>query len=132
MGAMQGLLPASDLGVSLFTHHHPGDITMSSANYATIRTAILNKQQVVATYQGHVREMCPHVIGTKGGREQALFYQFGGTSSSGSIIPKSPKNWRCIPIDGLSNITVRSGTWHSGGNHSQAQTCVDDIDVEFS
>ena len=105
---------------------------MTSANYVTIRDAILNKQQVVATYQGHVREMCPHVIGTKGGREQALFYQFGGISSSGPIIQNSPKNWRCIPIEGLSNITVRSGAWHSGGNHSQAQTCVDDIDVEIS
>lgn len=105
---------------------------MSSANYATIRTAILNKQQVVAIYQGHVREMCPHVIGTKGGREQALFYQFGGTSSSGPIIPNSPKNWRCIPVDGLSNITARPGAWHSEDNHSQAQTCVDDIDVEVS
>jgi hypothetical protein len=54
-----------------------------SNTYNAIRNAIANKQQVVATYKGHVREMCPHVIGTKNGREQALFYQFGGTSSSG-------------------------------------------------
>jgi len=104
---------------------------MSSANYAIIRNAILNKQQVVATYKDHVREMCPHVIGTKNGREQALFYQFGGSSSSGAIIPGSPQNWRCIAIEGLSNIIVRTGTWHTGTNHSQPQTCVDNIDVEI-
>jgi hypothetical protein len=105
---------------------------MISTNYSTIRTAILGKKHVVATFQGHVREMCPHVIGTKGGRERALFYQFGGTSSSGPIIPNSPKNWRCIPIEGLSNISVRQGAWHSGVNHSQPQTCVDEIDVQVT
>lgn len=105
---------------------------MSSANYIAIRNAILNKQQVIAMYKGHLREMCPHAIGTKNGREQAIFYQFGGTSSSGPIAPDSPKNWRCIPIEGLSNITTRSGPWYSGANHSQPQTCVDEIDVEVS
>lgn len=104
---------------------------MSSANYTIVRNAILNKQQVVATYKDHIREMCPHVIGTKNGREQALFYQFGGTSSSGAIVPGSPQSWRCIPIEGLTNITVRAGNWHTGSNHTQPQTCVDDIDVEI-
>ena len=105
---------------------------MSTTNYTTIRNAILNKQQVVAIYQGHIREMCPHVIGLKNGKEQALFYQFGGTSSSGQITPGSPKNWRCIPVDGLSNISTRPGLWHSGNNHSVQQTCVDEVDVEVS
>lgn len=101
-----------------------------SNTYNIIRNAIVNQQQVIATYDNHVRELCPHVIGTKNGREQALFYQFGGTSSSGPIIPNSPKNWRCIPIDGLSNVSVKQGPWHTAGNHSKAQTCVEDIDVE--
>ncbi|MGC3991461.1 MAG: hypothetical protein QM796_17605 [Chthoniobacteraceae bacterium] len=105
---------------------------MPSTTYNTIKSAILNKQQVVATYNGHVREMCPHVIGTKNGREQALFYQFGGTSSSGAIVPNSPQNWRCIPIEGLTKVSVRSGVWETGTNHSRPQTCVDDIDVEVS
>lgn len=101
-------------------------------SYAVIKNAIINKQQIVATYNGHVREMCPHIIGTKNGREQALFYQFGGTSSSGEIVPDSPKNWRCIPIEGLNNVAVRAGRWYSGANHSRPQTCVDVIDVEVS
>jgi len=105
---------------------------MSSTNYITIRDAMLNKQQVIATYKGHVREMCPHTIGLKNGLEKALFYQFGGTSSSGEIIPDSPKNWRCVFIDELTNITVRSGPWNSAGNHSAKQTCIDEVDIEVS
>jgi hypothetical protein len=105
---------------------------MSSPNYIIIRNAILNKQQVVASYKGHTREMCPHVIGTKRGVEQALFYQFGGTSHSGAITPGSPNNWRCLPIEGLSRVSVREGIWHSEGDHSSRQTCVDNVDVEVS
>lgn len=100
------------------------------STYEIIKDAILNKKQIIATYQGYVRELCPHAIGTKNGREQALFYQFGGYSSQGRIVPGSPSNWRCLPIDGLSNISVRNGDWHTAGNHSIAQTCVDLIDVE--
>ena len=101
------------------------------STYTTIKQAIISKQQVVATYDGHVREMCPHVIGTKDGREQALFYQFGGTSGSRPIEPAgSPKNWRCIPIDGLSGVSVRDGAWHTATDHSKRQTCVDHVDVE--
>ncbi|PLY00583.1 MAG: hypothetical protein C0623_06905 [Desulfuromonas sp.] len=103
---------------------------MNSEKYTLIRNAIINKQQVVATYNGCLREMCPHAIGKKNGREQALFYQFGGESSSGVIVPGAPQNWRCIPIGGLENITVRDGEWHTADNHSKSQTCVDDIDVE--
>jgi hypothetical protein len=103
---------------------------MSTSNYNKIREAVLKKQQVIAEYNGHVREMCPHVIGFKNGREQALFYQFGGTSSSKTIVPGSKENWRCIPIDGLRIIEIREGEWHSSSDHTRVQTCVDDIDVE--
>lgn len=103
---------------------------MASANYKLIRNAIINKQQVIAVYNGYRREMCPHVIGTKNGREQALFYLYGGESSSGVIVLGSTKNWRCIPISGLQDIAVQEGKWHSGDNHSKPQTCVDNIDVE--
>ncbi len=98
--------------------------------YEIIKEAIQNKQRIIATYNGHVREMCPHVIGIKSGKQQALFYQFGGTSSSGQITPNSPKNWRCIPIQGLSNVSSQDGEWHTGINHSKPQTCVDYIDKE--
>ncbi len=100
--------------------------------YDTIRRAIIQKQQVIATYNGHVREMCPHVIGTKDGHQQALFYQFGGTSSSGVVTPTGPNNWRCIPISGLTNLSVRVGPWYTSSSHSKRQTCVDHVDVEVA
>ena len=100
--------------------------------YSLIRQAILNKDQVLADYHGYHREMCPHVIGTKNGREQALFYQFAGESSSGLALAGSPANWRCIVIEDLENVTTVSGPWHSSDVHTRDQTCVGDIDVEVA
>lgn len=50
---------------------------MIANTYETVRKAITEKMQIVAVYQNHRREMCSHVLGTKNGRKQALFYQFG-------------------------------------------------------
>jgi len=98
--------------------------------YQLIRDAILNKRQVLATYHGHRREMCPHVLGTKRGSRHALFYQFGGSSSSGIGAIGSGLNWRCVLIDWLSDVEVRDGPWYTAPTHSRPQTCVDSIDVE--
>jgi hypothetical protein len=116
--------------------------------YETIRQAIINKQQVIATYHGYQREMCPHVIGIKRGKPatqgrgrrpgrpatpdepRALLYQFGGASSSGLGPVGSPDNWRCVKVDELQNVSTRPGPWHTAPNHSRPQTCVDEIDVE--
>jgi len=100
--------------------------------YNQIREAIISKKQVKAVYNDHYREMCPHVIGKKNEREQALFYQFAGTSSQGLDYSGSSKNWRCIPIEGLSQVKIVDGVWHTAPNHSRPQTCVDEIDVEVS
>lgn len=118
--------------------------------YQIIRDAIINNRQVVATYHGFQREMCPHVIGIKRGRpatrgrggrpgkpatpdeEHALFYQFGGGSQSGLQPPGSPANWRCVRIAELTNVATRPGPWYTAPNHSRPQTCVDEIDVEVA
>ncbi len=99
-------------------------------NYDVLRDAIVNKLQIVATYHGFAREMCPHALGMKNGRQQVLCYQFGGGSSSGVIVPGSPKNWRCMEVAALTAVVSRAGAWHSGDNHSRPQTCIDTIDVE--
>ena len=98
--------------------------------YALVKRAILEHLVICAWYDGHYREMCPHVLGTKNGREQALFYQFGGTSKSGLQPAGSPNNWRCVALEKLSRIELRTGDWRTGPNHSRPQTCVDIIDVE--
>jgi hypothetical protein len=94
--------------------------------YGQIREAILAKRQVVATYRGYRREMCPHVLGTKNGRQQALFFQFGGGSAS--ALPPGG-DWRCIPVDGLEDVVVRTGPWHTRVVHGHRERCVDVIDV---
>jgi hypothetical protein len=101
-----------------------------TSNYALVRQAVIRKQQVIATYDNYPREMCPHVLGTKNGRPQALFYQFAGQSKSGLQPDGSPANWRCVPIEKLTNVSIRDGKWHTAANHSRKQTCVDIIDVE--
>lgn len=98
--------------------------------YAIVRDAILAKQQITASYRGYLREMCPHVLGTKDGREQALFYQFAGDSSSGLGPDGSSDNWRCMFLDELVGVQAQDGEWHSAPKHTQQQTCVDKIDVE--
>jgi hypothetical protein len=105
---------------------------MSSSIYQIIRNAILNKQQVIATYDGCLREMCPHVIGHKNGTEQALCYQFAGNTSKGPIKEQSKNNWRCITISKLTNVSVKDGEWYTFENHSRPSTCVDTIDVEVA
>lgn len=96
-------------------------------SYELIRTATLARRQVVATYKGYRRELCPHVLGLKNGRRQALFFQFGGGSSS-TLPPRG--EWRCIPVDGLRDVVVRDGSWHTSVGHQRPETCVDTIDVE--
>src|SRR5438128_7726400 len=80
-----------------------------SDTFQIIYDAIVNKQQIVAEYLDHTRYLCPHVLGYKNGREQCLFYQFGGTSESGLGPDGSPENWRCIPIAGLTDVRVLDG-----------------------
>jgi hypothetical protein len=99
--------------------------------YEIVRHAIINKQQIVATYNGYRREMCPHAIGrARKGNPQALCYQFGGESSRGLGPAGSAENWRCVDLNKIQNVQALSGPWHTAPNHSRPQTCVAVIDVE--
>lgn len=89
---------------------------------------MLAGKPIAFTYQGYRREVCAHVIGMKNGREQVLTFQYGGGSSSG--LPPGGQ-WRCMPVGGIGDVQVLNGTWQSGANHNQTQTCVDQIDVEL-
>ena len=101
------------------------------SNYNTIKNAIQSKQSLTLTYQGRVRKVCPHAIGLKNGKEQALFYQYGGSSKSG-ISSNPVENWLCISLDGISNIIKNNDAFVSSGNHSKQNTCIDKIDLEIS
>jgi hypothetical protein len=97
--------------------------------YNLVRNAIQNKACVTCNYNGYSRKMTPHVLGTKNGKQQALFYQYGGQSSSG-LSSDPTKNWRCIPIDKIKNLSINGDNFQTSHNHSRTQTCVDIIEVE--
>ena len=100
--------------------------------YELIKQAVQNKHQVTATYKGHVRMMCPHALGWTNDRERALFYQFGGTSSTGLGPDGSSKNWLCIFLDELTDISVSPGAWYTAPEHSRPQRCVAKTEAEAS
>jgi hypothetical protein len=102
---------------------------MTSANYRIVREAIVREQQVTCMYRGHYRELCPHIIGSTGGEEKLLAWQFGGTTNS-SLPPSG--EWRCLRIAGMSEVTARDGRWHTGSAHRTGQTCVQDIDLDIN
>ncbi len=99
--------------------------------YDLVKQAILNKQCVTCYYNGYLRKMTPHVLGQKNGKQQALFYQYGGQSSSG-LSADPIKNWRCIPIDKIENISINNDPFQTANSHSRTQTCVDSIDAEIT
>lgn len=94
--------------------------------YALLERAIAGREQVVATYEGAVREFCPHALGRKGDARHVLAYQFGGESRGG--LPRDGE-WRCFAVDGLTNVASRPGPWHTATNVFNPQSCLDTIDV---
>ena len=77
---------------------------MPSATYALFRNAILAEQQVVCTYDGRLRELCPHIIGVnKRGEEVGLAWQFAGQSSG--PLPQ----WRCLRCANVRDACARKG-----------------------
>ncbi len=101
--------------------------------YELLKQAIIEKKQVIAYYSGKQRYLCPHVIGTKNGKEHCLFYQFDGESTSGLIVYGSEDNWRCMEIAKLSDVSLCDGTWHTVANFdTSTQTCIDNVDMTVS
>ena len=99
--------------------------------YELLRTAGARKQPVAAMYEGHPRLFCPHLLGrSKQGRRNAFCYQFGGTSDSGlKTVAEGVGGWRCIVVEKLSGVELRSGVWHTEPRSSR-QTCVDEVDFD--
>ena len=100
---------------------------MPSSVYTIFRDAILGELQVVCSYQGKYRELCPHIIGTnRKGEEVVLAWQFGGASSG--PLPQ----WRCLHLANVRDAQARPGPWHEGGSHRTAQRCVSTIDLDIN
>ena len=99
----------------------------SEAVYQLVRQAMLAKKPIKAIYKNKSRLLCPHVLGrNRDGRLQILCYQFAGESSRGL----DRANWRCIPLEGLTEVELVDLPWRSGGAHSNIQTCVEEIEID--
>lgn len=102
---------------------------MPSTVYGLIRQAIIRRQQVLASYHGQPRSLCPHAIGLKHGVAHCLAYQFAGGSRSRVITKGSPDNWRCLVVGELEDVRVREGAWYTAWNFMNPSACIDEIDV---
>lgn len=100
-----------------------------SDNYALIRKAILQRSPLAASYNGYRRLMCPHVLGLKNGREQALLYQYGGEHERPLAPIGSSDNWRCFIVGKMSDVELIEGPWHTAAKETGNQVCIDQIDV---
>lgn len=97
--------------------------------YDLFAQAITRRQQIVCTYDGHRRELCPVILGHSKGEEKALTFQFGGGSSKG--LPPGGQ-WRCLFLAKVGDLQLRDGAWHSGESHMQPQGCVDIVDLDVN
>ncbi len=103
-----------------------GEETTPSETYRLFERAMEERKQILCTYDGSRRELCPVILGHSQGEEKALTYQFGGESKSGV------RRWKCLWLSGVSNAQVRDGPWHAGSRHSQKQTCVEIVDLDVN
>jgi hypothetical protein len=99
--------------------------------YRLVRTAVVSKRPIRATYHGRERWFCPHRLGRNhDGQIRVLCYQYAGESSSGLQAAGSPANWRCIAVEKLSRVELLEDVWRTAPNHSRPQTCVAEVDVD--
>ena len=108
----------------------PADASAVGGMYELLRYAATRKQPVAATYDGQPRLLCPHMGGRKSGRLHVLCYQFGGSSNSAEPLAPGGKGvWRCLAVEKLSQVELRTGTWDTEPR-SQKQTCIDEVDFD--
>jgi hypothetical protein len=100
--------------------------------YAVVRDAIARRRTLIAVYDGLRRELCPWAVGSKRGTPRGLFYQRGGLTSTGPVVPGSPNNWRCMDLDRLEILEVIDGDWAGPTEHRRPSGCLDVIDFDLT
>jgi hypothetical protein len=104
-------------------------IPAPSYSYKLFEEAMAGRKQILCTYDGRPRELCPIILGHSQGQEKALTYQFGGQSEKG--LPPGGQ-WRCLWLCKVGNIRLRDGSWHAGDGHNQPQDCVEIVDLDVN
>jgi hypothetical protein len=75
-----------------------------SSAYKLFEQAMTTRMQILCTYNGRPRELCPIILGHSQGKEKALTYQFGGQSEKG--LPPGGQ-WRCLWLAKVRNMCPR-------------------------
>jgi len=97
--------------------------------YALFEKAMRRRKQILCRYDGHLRELCAVILGHTAGQEVALTYQFAGKSSK----PLPPGGqWKCLRLSKVTDIRLRDGPWHAGGQHMRRQSCVAIVDLDIN
>ena len=96
-----------------------------SAKFDLFCRAILERKQLVCSYDGFCREVSPHIVGHSDGHEMAQVYQFAGETSKGPIRP--PGDYKCWSVSKIESPELRDGPFHGDEKHKQKQQCVKDI-----
>ena len=102
---------------------------MPSRTYDLFAEAIRSRKQIVCSYDGYPRELCPFILGHTGGEEKALTFQFGGRGKS--RLPPGGE-WRCLTLARVKDVQLRDGPWRGGNSHTQAQRCVETVDLDVN
>lgn len=88
--------------------------------------SIRARRPILATYHGRERKLCPHILGrNRQGYLQVLCYQYGGESQSGLRQEDRSANWRCIALEGVTDVRLLNEPWQTAEIHTQRQTCVE-------
>jgi hypothetical protein len=101
---------------------------MPSRTYELFAEAMAARKPVVCMYSGHPRAVCPIILGHSGGEEKVLAFQFDGTGSQGPVHGQ----WKCLFLADATNAEMVDGPWRVGHQHSQAQSCVKDVDLDVN
>ena len=109
----------------------PAEASIASEIDELLRYAAEHRQPVAAIYDAQPRLLCPHVGGSKSGRRNVFCYQFGGGSNRmESLVPEGDGVWRCLAVDKLSQVQLRTGAWHTE-LRAKRQTCIDEVDLDI-
>jgi hypothetical protein len=99
---------------------------MPSRTYELFAEAMLALRPIECRYDDLPRTICPIILGHTNGQEKALTYQTGGRSS-GSV-----PDWKCLTLSKVRYAKIADGQWRTGERHSQAQSCVKDVDLDVN
>ena len=97
---------------------------VGSPGWALLVEAITGQRRVAASYHGHERLLCPHVLGWRDGRAKLLAYQVGGETSAGRLAALEGERWRSMFVDEIEGPLVVVGPWRTARNYRPAPEAV--------